>query len=140
MQGGIFQSRLIYYIRSLILSLYFSFSLFAKQRKRKVRKEKEYTHCFLCPSSIIQVVLRTIYQARYCGFTTRSLLTLHPSNCAPPSRIPKLTKFAKESYPPRLPLTLPGEDYNQAFFERKMQQCVVFLSCPTFFLFVSGVN
>ncbi len=70
-----------------------------------------------------------------CLTGTRSRLTPYTSNCEIPSRIPKLTKFAKESCPPRLPLSLPGEDYKQAFFGRKMKQQGFFLSYPTFFLF-----
>ena len=78
--------------------------------------------------------LHNLLRSLLCLTGTRSRRTPHPSNCEIPSRVPKLTKFAKESCPTRLPLSLPGEDYKQAFFGRKMQQ-QVFFSYPTFFLF-----
>ncbi len=70
--------------------------------------------------------LHNLLRSLLCLTGTRSRLTPYPSNCEIPSRVPKLTKFAKESCPTRLPLSLPGEDYKQAFFGRKMQQQVLF--------------
>ena len=89
--------------------MYFSFSLFTKQRKRKVRKEKENTCYFLCPKGIrLNCCCRHSLHsfAGYCDFVTR-----------PQGEI---------NLPPPLLGEGRGGELSQAFFVRKMQRCVVF--------------
>ena len=116
------------YFFYLINSCTFLFLYLRGKEKEKYEKKKK--------TRIAFNALRASYGLCFAQFLKLAIDT-SPSNCENPSRIPKLTKFAKESYPPRLPLTLPGEDYNQAFFGRKMQQHGFFFLWERFFLFSS---
>ena len=126
-----------------IFNIVYFFLFVAKQRERNTHKERETRIVFNALSGIrLNCCCRQSLHsfAGYGDFVTRPLLTPHSnpvldySGCRKavsfptPRRVLLRFALAKIRSPRR-------RAENQAFFDRKMQQQVFFLSYPKFFLF-----